>query len=226
MKPVSISVIIPAHNAEAYLAAAISSVREQSLPAAEIIVVDDGSSDATAAIAKDNGNVTYLRQDQSGAAAARNLGAAKASGEWIAFLDADDLWVPEKLRIQNQALRDNESIDLFFGYIQEFVSETLPSEEAAKLRPRKDPLTGPSNITLLMRRNAFMNTGGFPTDLKLGEFIAWYDQVTHSGFTPLMLPQVLAHRRLHTTNQGRTNRKHLSNFALIAKRALDRKRLA
>jgi hypothetical protein len=75
-----------------------------------------------------------------------------------------------------------------------------------------------------MRRTAFLETGGFPTDLPLGEFIAWYERATHAGLRSLVLPQILARRRLHATNQGRQNRAHLSTYALIAKQALERKR--
>ncbi len=75
-----------------------------------------------------------------------------------------------------------------------------------------------------MRRNDFLDTGGFPIDQHLGEFIAWYDNATHAGLKSHVITEVLALRRLHTTNQGLSNRSHLNQFAQIAKRALDRKR--
>lgn len=219
-----VSVVIPAHNAEQFLREAIDSVIAQTLPAAEIIVVDDGSSDETPQVARAYESVLYHSQRQSGAAVARNSGAKIASSQWIAFLDADDIWIPNKLELQVAAFRDDPSLKMTFGHIKEFVSPHLSIAEASQLKPRKEALSGASNITLLMQRKDFLDTGGFPTDLQLGEFIAWYDNAIHSGLTSHTIPEVLALRRLHTTNQGRANRSHLNQFALIAKRALDRKR--
>ena len=95
------SIIIPAFNSAATLARAIESVLIQSWPAYEIIVVDDGSTDATAEVARQFGDMIYLiQQTNSGVSAARNAGAAVATGDWLAFLDADDLWEKNKLLAQ------------------------------------------------------------------------------------------------------------------------------
>ena len=85
------SVIIPVYNAAATLQRAIESVQKQSWPAHEIIVVDDGSTDCSADVAQGYGaTVTLIRQANAGVSAARNAGAHAASGDWLAFLDADD----------------------------------------------------------------------------------------------------------------------------------------
>lgn len=102
----SVSVIIPAHNAEAYLADAIKSVLAQTTPPNEIIVVDDGSTDRTSDVARSFGRqVCYLHQSNAGPAAARNRGVAEARSGWVAFLDADDVWFPTKLEVQLNMLR-------------------------------------------------------------------------------------------------------------------------
>lgn len=99
--PLSISVVIPAYNVEAYVALAVDSVLGQTRAADEIIVVDDGSTDGTGRILQAYGAaVTYLRQENAGGGAARNRGIEAARGEWIAFLDADDEWLPEALERQ------------------------------------------------------------------------------------------------------------------------------
>ena len=95
-----VSVVIPAYNAQAYIAEAIQSVLDQTVPVDEIIVVDDGSTDATAAIASNFPQTKVIRQKNAGQGAARNHGIGKAKGDWIAFLDADDLWAPEKIEVQ------------------------------------------------------------------------------------------------------------------------------
>jgi glycosyltransferase involved in cell wall biosynthesis len=103
--PISISVVIPAFNAESYIERALDSILQQTSPADEIIVVDDGSTDQTAVkIKKYEPYITYLYQKNSGANEARNLGIQRAAADWIALLDADDQWLPDKLAIQREIL--------------------------------------------------------------------------------------------------------------------------
>jgi len=109
------SVVIPAFNSAATLARAIESVRAQTWPAHEIIVVDDGSTDATAAVAGRFEDVRLLRQKNSGVAAARNAGAVAACGDWLAFLDADDWYTPERLRLHAEWIVEEASLDCLTG---------------------------------------------------------------------------------------------------------------
>lgn len=99
-----VSVVIPAYNAAATIERAIESVLAQTRPVAEIIVVDNASTDATAAIVKKYSSVRYEYQDQPGPAATRNCGILRATGDWIAFLDADDEWLPAKQEYQTALL--------------------------------------------------------------------------------------------------------------------------
>lgn len=97
----SVSVVVPAYNAERWIGETLESILGQTLPPAEVIVIDDGSVDGTAGVVRGFGTrVQYTRQENAGASAARNHGIALARGEYIAFLDADDLWLPEKLEKQ------------------------------------------------------------------------------------------------------------------------------
>jgi glycosyltransferase involved in cell wall biosynthesis len=106
-----VSVIIPAFNAASYLADAITSCLQQTAMPQEIIVVDDGSRDDTASIAAQFGApVRVVRQRNAGEGAARNRGIAEANGKWLAFLDADDLWLPEKLEKQLQTVNSSDLI--------------------------------------------------------------------------------------------------------------------
>lgn len=96
---ITVSVVIPAYNAGEYLGRAIDSVLAQTQPAAEIIVVDDGSADNTADVAQGYGErIRFIQQENAGASVARNTGIEAAASEWIAFLDADDEWLPQKDR--------------------------------------------------------------------------------------------------------------------------------
>ncbi|MEW6118596.1 MAG: glycosyltransferase [Pseudomonadota bacterium] len=110
------SVVIPAYNAEATLARAIESVRIQTWPAHEIIVVDDGSRDTTAEIASGFGTeVKLIRQANSGVSVARNAGAAAASGDWLAFLDADDWYARDRLKWHAEWIAEDPELDFLTG---------------------------------------------------------------------------------------------------------------
>lgn len=120
----AITTAIPAYNAARYLGQAIESVLEQTHPSAEIIVVDDGSSDGTAAVAKAFREVRYVYQENQGDACARNRAIREARGDLIAFLDADDVWKPEKLRLQIEMFRDRPSLGMVYTGV-EVVDENL-----------------------------------------------------------------------------------------------------
>ncbi|MBS0330449.1 MAG: glycosyltransferase family 2 protein, partial [Proteobacteria bacterium] len=110
------SVIIPAFNAAGTLARAIESVRAQSWPVHEIIVVDDGSTDATADVARRFGEaVRLIRQPNSGVSVARNAGAAAATGDWLAFLDADDWYAPGRVELHAAWIAEDATLDCLTG---------------------------------------------------------------------------------------------------------------
>ncbi len=108
-----ISVIIPSYNRAQVLGRAIQSVLEQTLPPIEIIVVDDGSSDSTEQLIRESyPQCIYLKQPNRGVSAARNTGIDRASGDWLAFLDSDDEWLPGKLQAQKELLEQNPEIQI------------------------------------------------------------------------------------------------------------------
>jgi glycosyltransferase involved in cell wall biosynthesis len=108
-----VSVVIPAYNCADFIGDALDSVLDQGYPALEIIVVDDGSTDATCdVVARRGSDVTLVRQANAGAAVARNTAMARSRGEYLAFLDADDLWLPGKLRIQVDHLESRADVGL------------------------------------------------------------------------------------------------------------------
>ncbi len=222
MKP-QISVIIPAYNAERYLAAAVSSVLAQIFPADEIIVVDDGSGDATPAVARQL-PVHYHHQTNSGAAAARNQGIRLARGSWFAFLDADDLWTPEKLAAQTKSLTAQPNLDMIFGQVEQFSSpDALRS--ARPLPDRLQKLNGYVPGTLLIRREAFARLGYFDERWQAGYFFEWFARAQDAGATMAMLPQVVLRRRLHDDNLGlRRQDAAQREYLSVMKTILDRRR--
>jgi glycosyltransferase involved in cell wall biosynthesis len=125
-----ISCIVPVYNSERYLGETLDSILAQTYRPLEIIVVDDGSTDGTAAVAAGYGHrVRYVRQANAGEAAARNRGLNVAEGEFVAFDDADDLWHPEKLERQVARLEHRPEIDLSFTSFENFWIPELAEEE-------------------------------------------------------------------------------------------------
>lgn len=124
MTGASVTAAIPAFNAERFLADAITSVLSQTYPCYECLVIDDGSSDRTADIARSFEGVRYLRQENGGDAAARNRAISEARGDFIAFLDADDVWLPHKIGTQMQLFEENPHLALVYSSIEE-VDESL-----------------------------------------------------------------------------------------------------
>ena len=223
-----ISTMIGVYNAEKYLAEAIDSVFAQSYRPLELIVVDDGSDDGTAEVAKSYGDaLTYVYQENAGNGSARNTAVDLASGEVFAFLDADDRFVTDKLERQWNCLAADATLDVVFGHVQEFVSPELTDEERAGVRP---PTPGPSPWTapnlMLIRKESFARVGPFSDSLRVGVTVDWYARATEAGLRMLMLPDVVLERRLHLTNNGLRERDSRAQYMHVLKAALDRRRSA
>ena len=156
-----VSVVLPAWNGEPFLGEALESVDRQGWRAFEIVVIDDGSTDATAAIAGAFPGVRLFRQARSGVAAARNRGVDAARGELVAFLDQDDRFTPDKLERQVGAFLADPALDLCFAHQRLFLDglSTPPSW----VRPGwlDGPLPGLLPGTLVVRRRAFDAVGPF-----------------------------------------------------------------
>jgi glycosyltransferase involved in cell wall biosynthesis len=167
---ITISVIIPAYNAAHFLPRSLASVFAQTLKPQEVIVVDDGSTDNTAAIAAALG-ATVIRKPNGGLSTARNSGIQNASGDWIALLDADDFWAPEKLERQ-VALIGPETVLVYTG-IQFFDDGGIRGEKpaidpiSARKRLRYANSITPSSV--LARREALIRVGGFREDISACE---------------------------------------------------------
>lgn len=219
-----VSVVIPVHNGAKYLGEAIESVRSQSLSAAQLLVVDDGSTDDSAAVARSFAGVEYIFQENGGAAAARNNGARHARHEFLAFLDADDLWTPQKLELQLAAFGSRAQCDMVFGHVEQFASPDLTAQDKAAIHIPNPRMPAIVSGALLMRRTDFHRIGSFEPGWKVGEFIDWYLKAIDTGLQSHILPETLLHRRIHTANMGILQRDARGDYVRIAKAALDRRR--
>jgi glycosyltransferase involved in cell wall biosynthesis len=216
-----ISVIIPSYNCSAFVGEAIESViRQSDVQVSEIVVVDDGSEDETQNVVAKFPSVRYVDQEHAGASAARNRGVAFTHGDLIAFLDADDIWLPNKLSLQLSALRNDPSLDMMFGHVEEFKSPQAAFDES-KLR-RYAPGYVPG--TLLVRRRAYETVGDFNCSWKLGEFVDWYIRAKELKLKSNLLPEVLLRRRIHGDNVGIRERQSVGDYARILWAALERRK--
>jgi glycosyltransferase involved in cell wall biosynthesis len=220
-----VSVIIPVYNGERYLAEAIESVLTQPYRPIEVMVVDDGSTDGSAEVVKRYApTVQYVFQSHSGAGAARNQGINLAQGDFLAFLDADDLWVKDKLTRQMTVFCDDRSLDIVFGQVQQFRSPDLDDQLKRRILGDGEVMPGYHPGTMLIRRDAFFRVGPFQTHWRVGEFIDWYLRAMEQGLKAFLLPEVVMKRRLHADNLGTRERKLQIDYVRILKASLDRRR--
>ncbi|MCK1389103.1 glycosyltransferase family A protein [Bradyrhizobium sp. 21] len=201
-----VSVVIAAYNAEAYIAEAVESVLGQTIPPDEVIVIDDGSTDATRGVLDRFGDrIVALTQENSGQAVAVNKGLAMTRGELIGFCDADDLWTPRKLQMQLALLDRDGNIEAAFGKVQQFVSPDVPEVLRARLKPAVEIMPGELKQCMLIRRAALERIGPFDETLPATFFIAWLGRAKRDGLKIAHVDDIVVRRRLHLGNGGRTN---------------------
>ncbi|MBP1711362.1 MAG: hypothetical protein H6Q49_1564 [Deltaproteobacteria bacterium] len=218
-----VSVIIPVFNGEPFIADALRNVLSQDYPALEIIVVDDGSTDKTEAIIKQfSFDVRYFKQENAGPASARNRGIRDASGEFLVFLDVDDLWPENNLNILVDKMLQEPDMQVITGYAQLM---------------HKDPLTGEYNLNgnpmeafqyyigaAIYRKSVFSKVGLFDRTLMFAEDTDWFTRANELGVNMRRLEEITLFVRRHGDNM--TEGKTLVELGRIRvlKKMLDRKR--
>src|SRR5262245_56929726 len=171
-----ISCIVRVFNGEGYLREALDSILAQTYRPLEVIVADDGSTDGTArVVASFGGQVRYIRQTNQGPSTARNLGIRVVIGAFIAFLDADDLWHPQKLERQIDRFNARPELDYCVTHAQNFWIPELNAEAKRYQRHRiSRPLPAYVTGTLMARRALFNTIGLFNYALAHGDSTEWF----------------------------------------------------
>lgn len=221
-----VSCIVPVYNGERFLPEALESVLRQTRPPDEIIVVDDGSTDGTARIANALGApVRWVRQENAGPAAARNLAIRLATGDFLAFLDADDLWLPRKLELQLGRMQQRPELDYCVTHLQNFWMPELGAEEKAfRDQPFAQPLPAFSFPSFLGRRRMVDRVGPCREDLRVASDTEWFIRAREMGLVYEVLPDVLVRRRLHRGNLTRADLASSDTLIANLKASLDRRR--
>ena len=221
-----VSCVIPVYNGERYLRETLDSACAQTHDAVEIIVVDDGSTDGTEATVREYAaKIRYLRQHNAGPAAARNRGIEAASGAFVAFLDADDLWHPRKLEFQLERFRTRPELAASVTLMQNFWSPELNLSMDVMNRDLLRPLSGFGPSALVVRREALESLGGFDESTAHIHTADWFARARDRGAMIELLEQVLVKRRLHRSNRSaKLAGASRDEFLQLVKARLDRRR--
>jgi GT2 family glycosyltransferase len=217
-----ISVIVPVHNGAGFLREAVDSILGQHYPRIEIIVVDDGSTDNLGeVVASLPVDVRFLRQSQSGAAAARNRGIRDASGDLIAFLDVDDLWPENSLPGLIDTLHENPQAAAVHGHAQLLEQRATGGFEYVG-NPNE---TFPYYVGAgLYRRQAFERVGLFDPELKFAEDTDWFSRALEANLALMRVPAVTLLVRRHGQNMTNDDAQARLHIMRAYKKQLDRKR--
>ncbi len=219
-----ISVIIPTYNTELYLEEALESIQNQDYPNIEIIVVDDGSTDNTAEILKKY-DVQYYYQKNNGVSSAMNSGFELAKGEYIASLDADDLWNSNKLSLQMKMFEEDSNLEIVFCHVKQFVCPKINLlDTQLSISKDKAIMKGFSSIAMLIKEESFKKIGNFNESYKYGDFIEWFGRAQDKNVKYTIHDNILAYRRIHKSNMTKNKADARQDYLRIVKEIIARKR--
>ncbi len=218
MKGPLVSVIVPVYNREQFLGETLDSIFALDYGPFEVIVVDDGSTDGSAEIAQSYPDVHYFRQENRGPGAARNIGIEASRGEFVAFVDSDDVVFPHKLSAQVGYLLDHPDVTATLGR-QEWIT---PPPNAVPDLVWGD-LDGITPISIVIRRAALIEVGCFDPALRGPEDVDLLVRLRERGYRFLVLPEVVMRRRYHGDNLVAGRREAPLPLELL-KTKLDRER--
>ena len=218
----AIGVIITAFNAERWLADAITSVLGQTPRPIDILVLDDGSTDATAAIATRFGEpVRVVSQANAGIGAARNRGLELVRGGLLAFLDSDDLLTEASFALRLRVFEERPDVEVVFGHVRRF-ERALDGVPVPSSALQAGQVPG----AILARRELFERVGKFRTDVRIAEGLDWLLRAREQGLVEVTVPEQVLWRRVHGDNNSLVSRDAIGEFAHALKWSLDRRRAA
>ena len=222
-----VSCIVPCFNGERYLDECLRSILGQTHPRLEVLVIDDGSNDNSARIAQRYGSdVRYHHQENRGPGGACNRGLALATGEFFAFLEQDDLWLPDKISRQLAEFASTPALEFCVSHIQNFwIPELEADARLYRDRAVMQPVPGYVIQTLMARRTVFDSVGRFDETLPFTFATEWFLRAREKNAVGVLISDTLARRRLHHDNFSRRHRSASHDqFLQVVKASLDRRR--
>jgi len=221
--PPLVSCIVPVNNGERYLGEAIDSILRQRHRPLEIIVVDNGSSDGSAALGESYGDpVRVIRQEDRGPPGGRNTGIREARGEFICMLDADDVFTDDKLERQLERFRSRPELHVCLAHAENFWEPGLEDEERI-YRAHGKILASHVFGTMLTVRSVFETVGLIDAARIYGDQVDWFARMADAGVISEVLPDVLMRRRMHRASLSH-NAPDLDDYVDLVKARLDRRR--
>lgn len=219
-----VSVIVPVYNGERYLREAVESIRRQPHPHVEIIVVDDGSTDQSAALAESLGPpVRLIRQPHRGLPAAHNQGLAASGGEFMAFLDCDDLWTEDKLAIQLALLREHPGIDIVLGHTRRMWM-AASGGGGTLTRQVSEPVLALMLGAALIHRSVFDTVSTFDETITHSDDWDWFMRARELGVRLVVHPEVTVLYRRHGENMTNQVAESMTSFAKMLQKSIARRR--
>jgi glycosyltransferase involved in cell wall biosynthesis len=195
MSTALVSIVVPVYNGARFLGPALESLLAQDYEPVEVIVVDDGSTDDSAAVARSFAGVRVLEQANAGPAAARNAGIAAATGDFVAFHDADDLVPPTKLTLQLDYLAAHRDVDCVLGRQEWIDPPPWLARDAAF-----GELGGIPTPSAVFRAQVLRALGGFDASFRTGEDMDLLIRLRETGHRYAVLDEVVLYRRFHGDN--------------------------
>lgn len=220
-----VSVIVTVHNGALFLKETLNSVFAQTYPSFEVILIDHGSRDESKQIAISFPNVRYIYQEHQGNSHARNTGIQSARGEFIAFIDQDDLWEKDKLKKHMKALLENRNVLYTVSHFLSFLSEGIKQPSWLRSETLSQGKVDFSPTSLVSRKKAFEVNGLFKEGLRFASDVDWFFLAKDRNIPMKILPEVLHKRRIHDNNQSHDGHQIQKEMLRVIRTSVERKKL-
>lgn len=218
-----ISIIIPCKNGEKYIEETILAIKRQNMKV-EILVVDDGSTDSTAEVAKKLDCIVITHETSKGPVIAKNTGLKVACGDFIMFHDADDVMNDNVLPKLYKELISDPNISAVMAKVKDFFSPELSEEEKQRTKIKSEPYYGLFTGAVLIRKSVFDKIGLFNETVTAGEIIDWQSKMDKNNLKIKKLDIVSTNRRIHSSNFGKTQQKtEFKDYATLLRAKLGRR---
>jgi len=224
LKQLLVSIIVPVYNSERYLEFTLQSIFSQDYQPIEVIVVDDGSTDGSTKIAKSFKNIQYIYQKNQGPSAARNTGITVSQGDFISFLDSDDMWLPAKLSLQVSCLLNHPGVGFVVAHRRMLVEQGIEKPLWYKEQIfQKDSVCFQASA-LLAWSSTFKEVGLYNPSYRFGENAEWLTRAKDAGVRYAILPETLLISRIHDKNLTHHLDEMRPNILRALKASIDRQR--
>jgi glycosyltransferase involved in cell wall biosynthesis len=205
---IKISVILPVYNGEKYLLEAIQSVSSQNYSITEIIIIDDGSTDGTSQLIKQLDiaiPIRYFYQENKGPAFARNVGIKNATGEWLCFIDSDDIWPQNKIKSALTYLKNNSEVDVLWGMTKFFFESNELKSKYFRNEIAEKAIFNTYLGAAFFRKNVFEMVGNFDISLRFCEDLDWYLRAVEKKIRLVKTNNIDLLYRIHLNNSTHDN---------------------